>query len=52
MLLDEIRQMQRASQSRRPGADNQDIGFKLFALDSHFSADSNKFGWRTCYRSL
>jgi hypothetical protein len=35
VLLDQVRQMQRARQSRRPRADDENVGLKLFALDGH-----------------
>src|SRR5713226_1501610 len=35
MLLDEIRQMQRTSQPRRPRANDQYIRFELFAIIRH-----------------
>ena len=41
-FLDEIGEMQSAGETGRAGADDQDVGFELFALDGHGVCHLNK----------
>ena len=42
MLLDEIGEMQGAGEAGGACADDQDVGFELFALDGHGLCNLNK----------
>ncbi len=56
VLLDQIRQMQRTSQSRRPRANDQHIRFKLFSLNGHgfafIVAKCPRFKWKEASKFL